>query len=143
MNTPLSNIRLARDFLEADHPDWSEEHYHAQLKRKPKCHAPRHRSFARAERLNENAVIQANQYAQEDIHLRQWLELWQEEQVKADAHIKIRLAVHSYLMDWPTLSRSTSNRLNPAVAIQQKRNPDLLSKGALKVNVEWRERSEF
>ncbi len=143
MNTPLSNIRLARDFLEADHPDWSEEHYHAQLKENLNV---MHQGTDRLHELNalmKNAVIQANQYAQEDIHLRQWLELWQEEQVKADAHIKIRLAVHSYLMDWPTYPEALRIVLTQLLQYSKTRNPDLLSKGALKVNVEWRERSEF
>jgi signal transduction histidine kinase len=143
MNTPLSNIRLARDFLEADHPDWSEAHYHAQLKENLNV---MHQGTDRLHELNalmKNAVIQANQYAQEDIHLRQWLELWQEEQHKADTQIKIRLAVHSYLIDWPTYPEALKIVLTQLLQYCKTRNPDLLSKGALKISVDLRERSEF
>lgn len=143
MNTPLSNIRLARDFLEADHPDWSETQYHAQLKENLSV---MHQSTDRLHELNslmKNAVIQVNQYAQEEIPLRPWLEMWQEEQHKADMQIKIRIAVHSYLMDWPTYPEALKIVLTQLLQYSKTRNPDLLSKGALKVTVDFRERTEF
>lgn len=143
MNTPLSNIRLAGSFLEGEHPDWNEEDYNKHLKEHLLF---MHQGSERLYELNslmKSAIIQPNQYLSDELDLRQWLALWQDSHLKEHENLKLRCAVHSYLIRWQTYPDALRTVLDQLLDISCQRNSALLEKGELKITVDFRERNDF
>ncbi|MFY9180479.1 MAG: sensor histidine kinase, partial [Venatoribacter sp.] len=143
MNTPLSNIRLARGFLDNDHPEWSEDE---RERRSKEGIAFIHEGIDRLNELNQlmkSSVIQENQYAGESIIIRDWLDLWSLEVKQKYPTLKLRTAVHSYLIDWPTYPEALAIVLGQLLENSCLHNKELYEKEELKVSVDFRERGDF
>ncbi|MDK2777373.1 MAG: sensor histidine kinase [Pseudomonadota bacterium] len=142
MNTPLGNIRMAESYLSDEHEDWNTEELQAHLKEGLE-HI--HDGIGRLNNLNQlmkNAIVQENQYAEESLKIRPWLEQWQLEIQMLHPGVVIRAIVHSYLTEWRTYPEALSIILTQLADNSCKHNPEKLAAGELEIQVELRERGD-
>ncbi len=141
MNTPLGNIRMAESFLNEEHEDWTEEEINSHLK-EGLSHI--HDGIERLNSLNQlmkNAIVEENQYPQEKLQLRPWLDNWKQEMHTLHPQIKLNAEVHSYLIEWQTYPDALSIVLTQLVDNSCRHNPQLVEKGELCIRIDFRERN--
>jgi|GEM_PF-567643 len=141
MNTPLGNIRMAESFLAQEHEDWTPDEINAHLK-DGLSHI--HEGINRLNTLNQlmkNAVVEENQYLQEKLQLRPWLENWAQEMQALHPGVTLSAQVHSYLIDWETYPEALNIILSQLVDNSCRHNPEQLEKGDLTIRVDFRERN--
>ncbi|WP_430462335.1 7TM diverse intracellular signaling domain-containing protein [Thalassolituus sp. LLYu03] len=143
MNTPLGNIRLAESFLNDESREWSEEELHKNLQ-EGLSHV--HEGIERLNSLNQlmkNAVVQENQYAEEEVAIRQWLTNWACDMRTQHPQVNLTTEIHSYITEWQTYPDALQIVLTQLFDNSCTHNADLLGKQQLAIAVQFRERGEY
>lgn len=143
MESPLNEIKTAENYLKNDSPNLSEEERKRDIKQGVWYIEQGGSRLFELNKLMRNAVIEEGKYVAEEIRIREWLTLWQEEQQELFEMLQLRTAVHSYVVDWLVYPEALTIVLNQLVKNSCEHNSELLDEGNLKVSVEIRERSEF
>lgn len=143
MNTPLGNIRMAESFLNDKSEEWSEEELHKNLDEGLQ-HI--HEGIERLNGLNQlmkNAIVQENQYASEELAIRDWLENWATNMRQQHPAIRLRTAIHSYLTEWQTYPEALQIVLTQLTDNSCTHNAAMEDAGELEIDVEFRERGDY
>lgn len=143
MESPLSEIHTAENYLKNNSPNISEEERKREIKQGIWYIEQGGSRLTELNKLMKNAVIEADKYIADEIRIREWLTAWQEEQQEQHEKLQLRTAVHSYIVDWLVYPEALTIVLNQLVKNSCEHNAELLDEGNLKVSVEIRERSEF
>lgn len=143
MKAPAAEIREAEQALEDSYIQTSPEQRELYLQKTSQLIKEGSERLAELSKLMKSAVVKDNQYQEEMIDLRRWLEDWATEQTRDDEQLHLRTAVHSYLVDWPTYPEALTIALNQLLNNSREHNPKLHRDGQLKVTVDVRERGDF
>lgn len=143
MESPLSEIETAENYLKNNSPSLSEEERKREIDQGIWYIEQGGSRLTELNHLMKNAVIDTEQHSAENVRIREWLQHWQQEQQQRYNNLQLSIAVHSYLVDWRTYPEALAIVLNQLVKNSCEHNPERLEKGTLKARVEIRERTEF
>lgn len=138
----LHHIRTAENYLDIDEKV-NEQNRQIQLTQGLTLVRQGIKELADLSALVKLSMITERQYQGDTINVRQWLSRWCETHNEDDPLLKLRTAVHSYIVEWPTAPEALRLALDQLLATSCSRNPKMHENGELKISVELRERGEF